>query len=197
MTKQDIIDVAIKEFAKYGFTGLSMSQLSSALGITKPAIYYHFKNKQSLYDEVLLYLFGDINTKTDEILKSDLSPKEKFREYVKLEINAIRLYPEIVPISFREMAQFVSHTNKDIVRIYEKDIIDLTTLLNELNLKQRYKNVDFSLIKALIMGTVNVYYAMQISDIKLKPLHDFDKDKMFDYLAENITNIVLDALCED
>ena len=197
MTKQDIIDIAIKEFAKYGFTGLSMSQLSSVLGITKPAIYYHFKNKQSLYDEVLLYLFGDTNTKIDEILKSDLSPKEKFREYVKLEINAIRHYPEIVPISFREMAQFVSHTNKDIVRIYEKDIIDLTTLLNELNLKQRYKNVDFSLIKALIMGTINVYYTMQISDIKLKPLHNFDKDKMFDYLDDNITNIVLDALCED
>ena len=76
-------------------------------------------------------------------------------------------------------------------------IIDLTTLLNELNLKQRYKNVDFSLIKALIMGTVNVYYTMQTSDIKLKPLHNFDKDKMFDYLDENIANIVLDALCED
>ena len=198
MTKQDIIDISITEFAKYGYDGLSMSQLSLKLGVTKPAIYYHFKDKQNLYDEVLIYLFGEINNKTEKVINSDLTPEEKFKEYVKLEIDASRKYPEIIPISFREMAQFVSHTNSQIVAIYEKDIMNLSHILSELNLKKRYKNIDFSLIKALIMGTVNIYYTMHISDIELDSLKDFEKDndKIFDYLNETIPNIVLDALCE-
>ena len=148
--------------------------------------------------EVLIYLFGEINNKTEKVINSDLTPEEKFKEYVKLEIDASRKYPEIIPISFREMAQFVSHTNSQIVAIYEKDIMNLSHILSELNLKKRYKNIDFSLIKALIMGTVNIYYTMHISDIELDSLKDFEKDndKIFDYLNETIPNIVLDALCE-
>ena len=53
MTKKRILDVATEEFATLGYSGLSMNKLAEKLKINKAMIYYYFKDKRNLYDEVI------------------------------------------------------------------------------------------------------------------------------------------------
>ncbi len=48
-TKQQIISVALELFIKNGYEGTSLADIAGRIGITKPAIYYHFENKEKLF----------------------------------------------------------------------------------------------------------------------------------------------------
>ena len=51
-TRERILDVALDLFTDQGFDATSMREIAERLGISKPAIYYHFASK----DEILLAL---------------------------------------------------------------------------------------------------------------------------------------------
>lgn len=52
-SKEKIIEAAIDVFFEKGFDGASMRAIAEKAGLTKPMIYYHFKNKEALYLELL------------------------------------------------------------------------------------------------------------------------------------------------
>ncbi|MDC9613566.1 multidrug efflux transporter transcriptional repressor AcrR [Xenorhabdus khoisanae] len=47
-TRQQIIESAIKTFSERGVSGTSLSDIAIAAGVTRGAIYWHFKNKMDL-----------------------------------------------------------------------------------------------------------------------------------------------------
>lgn len=52
-TKQQIIEAATELFARKGFFGTSVSDLTQAVGLTKGALYYHFTDKDALFFAVI------------------------------------------------------------------------------------------------------------------------------------------------
>jgi len=52
-TRQAIIEASMKLFAKRGYHGTSVSQIAEATGLTKGALYWHFKGKEHLFLTVL------------------------------------------------------------------------------------------------------------------------------------------------
>ena len=52
-SKEEIINTAVKMFARDGFEAVSMSMLAGALGITKGALYRHFESKQDIFDSIM------------------------------------------------------------------------------------------------------------------------------------------------
>jgi len=48
-SKEKIIEAAIEVFFEKGFDAASMREIAEKAGLTKPMIYYHFKNKEALY----------------------------------------------------------------------------------------------------------------------------------------------------
>ena len=199
MTKDNILKVATKEFSIYGYDAVSMNKLASKLEVNKATIYYHFKDKKSLYQEILQSLIQLNQEKNEAIANSDIPAEEKFRQYIKLFIHTIKDNPEIVPIALREMANLGGNLEDSISSYLEKEMLYLKNIVLQLNLKEKYKHLDFYELKGLIMGTINTYYSMQMSNIKATGLKDLDKnsDKILDYLCEFITSLLLDALCED
>ena len=47
-TRAEILRVALELFTEKGFEGTSTRDISSALGITKSSLYYHFENKDAI-----------------------------------------------------------------------------------------------------------------------------------------------------
>lgn len=48
--KEEILIVALHLFARDGYEAVSVSQIARALGITKGALYRHFKSKRDIFD---------------------------------------------------------------------------------------------------------------------------------------------------
>ena len=199
MMKKRILDIATSEFAILGYSALSMNNLAKKLDINKGTIYYHFKDKKSLYNEVILSLIQLDKDEREAIVNSTLEPKEKFKQYIKSLINTMGDNPNIIPLALREMAGFDIGIESNISNNIENDIICMKKIVLQLNLKEKYKNTDFYQIKAMILGTIFTYYSMQKTPLELKNIKNLDKDnkKILNYIEEFISNILLDALCEN
>ena len=52
-TKERILDEALKLFAQSGYMGTSMNDIASKLGVTKAALYKHYKSKQEILDSII------------------------------------------------------------------------------------------------------------------------------------------------
>lgn len=52
-TKKEILKNSNLLFSKHGFDGTSTQMIANAVGIKKPSIYYFFRNKESIYVELL------------------------------------------------------------------------------------------------------------------------------------------------
>ncbi|MCC2388926.1 TetR/AcrR family transcriptional regulator [Bacillus pacificus] len=55
-TSQNIVEASFKLMAEHGIEKMSLSMIAKEVGISKPAIYYHFSSKEELVD----FLFEEI-----------------------------------------------------------------------------------------------------------------------------------------
>ena len=51
-TRQHILDVALRMFSQQGVSSTSLAEIAKAAGVTRGAIYWHFKNKSDLFSEI-------------------------------------------------------------------------------------------------------------------------------------------------
>jgi AcrR family transcriptional regulator len=51
--RQAIVDAATRLFAERGFRGVTTREIASAVGVTEPVLYEHFKTKRDLYDAII------------------------------------------------------------------------------------------------------------------------------------------------
>jgi TetR/AcrR family acrAB operon transcriptional repressor len=47
-SRRELVSIAIDCFSRYGYQGTSIDRIARAAGVTKGALYYHFKDKQDL-----------------------------------------------------------------------------------------------------------------------------------------------------
>jgi AcrR family transcriptional regulator len=63
-TREQIRAVALEMFAERGYDGTSLREIAEQLGVTKAAVYYHFKTKE----DILVSLLEDFLAQVDELL---------------------------------------------------------------------------------------------------------------------------------
>lgn len=71
-TKQKILDVSLNLFSRKGFSAVSIRDICTQVNIKESSVYYHFKNKQAIFDE-LLHRFEQVATDMMVQLEQSLS----------------------------------------------------------------------------------------------------------------------------
>lgn len=65
-TKQLITDAAVRVAAQHGISGASMDQIAEAAGVAKGSLYYNFKSKDAIFEEVMRGGFARLAAVIDE-----------------------------------------------------------------------------------------------------------------------------------
>lgn len=81
-TRAKIMESALDVFSEKGFSGASLTEISSRVGVTKGALYWHFRNK----DDLLLQLVEELCRRGEEDVKNAFrsdNPAEMMRSYYK------------------------------------------------------------------------------------------------------------------
>jgi AcrR family transcriptional regulator len=76
-----IVATATELFATKGFSATSLQDLADRLGVTKAALYYHFRRKDDLIAEVLAPMVDDIDAWFAEVEAQHPSPREALESY--------------------------------------------------------------------------------------------------------------------
>jgi AcrR family transcriptional regulator len=81
-TKEAIIDAAVDVFAGRGYEHARLDQVARKAGVTKGAIYWHFKDKQDLYEHISRREQERMSALIDGVLKREETPFRKVRALV-------------------------------------------------------------------------------------------------------------------
>ena len=78
-TKQKILNVSLDLFSQKGFSAVSIRDICAQVMIKESTVYYHFKNKQAIFDE-LLYCFEQVANNMMIRLENSLSSQSCLSE---------------------------------------------------------------------------------------------------------------------
>lgn len=195
MTKDRILEVASIEFAKYGYDAVSMNNLVKKLDINKATVYYHYKDKKTLYIEVIKSVVEVINEKTRQIFKDDLSAEELFNAYLNVQIESIKEMPYTAALALREIANLGADIDETVVPLFEEDLRYLQIILDKLELKDSYKDISVYAFYSLIMGTIFTFYSIQMSDLPIGTKDELKQNdtKSLEFIASFISNLFLNG----
>ncbi len=78
-TRRLLLQAAQNLFSTYGYRGVSTKQIAEACGITQPALYKHFSDKQDLYVAMVLEMLTPVKTVLERIAQRSLLVSERLR----------------------------------------------------------------------------------------------------------------------
>ncbi len=81
--REKILLAAAKHFSKFGFEATSLEDIAAESSVTKPAIYYHFKDKAALYEAVLLFRLELLANRVEKAAAGAKGPEERLRAYIE------------------------------------------------------------------------------------------------------------------
>lgn len=76
-TRERMMDVAEPLFARHGFGGVTVDEVTAAVGVKKPDLYNHFRDKNDLYVAVRLRRLGCLQADLARALEATAPPAER------------------------------------------------------------------------------------------------------------------------
>jgi TetR/AcrR family acrAB operon transcriptional repressor len=83
-SRRDLMDIAIDCFARYGYQATSIDRIAKAAGVTKGALYYHFKDKEELLFEAVKNRVGQFERRVTRDLSSVTDAAQALGEVARL-----------------------------------------------------------------------------------------------------------------
>jgi AcrR family transcriptional regulator len=128
--REKILSTAKSLFIQYGYHALAMRQIAEALNVSKPALYYHFKDKEELFLAILVTYLDEMETALDRITAEPVTCPEKIRIFVEYVLVQPSDQRALIRLASQEMGQLSAPARKSFERIYrEKFVGKVETIL--------------------------------------------------------------------
>ncbi len=131
--KEEIMLTALKLFAESGFEAVSTSMIAGELGITKGALYRHYKSKQEIFDSIIEKMFEQDEKQAEEtnVPVREYEEDAESYEHTSLEdlcefVNSQYIYwtENEFALYFRRMITLEQYRNEEMKKLY-RDMLSL------------------------------------------------------------------------
>jgi len=126
-TKERILYISLELFAQKGFSGVSVREIASAVGVRESALYKHFKNKQDILDRIIVVMKERIESvylenQVPEVITEDVSQAYKelsFEKLFEISWNLFSLFTKDPVVSnYRKLLMREQFSNKQAANQY-------------------------------------------------------------------------------
>jgi TetR/AcrR family transcriptional regulator len=193
-----IRDAAIEVFAEAGYSGARVDEIAKRAGINKAMIYYRVGDKETLFQEVVHDIFGDITRRIKEDIKKDMSPEEKFKVYVSSIAGMMAKHPAFPKIMMREIASGWKHFSEDIIKDIAGILAIVKTIIDEGVEEGVFIEINPAVVHLMVIGAMLTHNGVQpvkktISQI-LAGKQKKPDDISFEHVVSEIQRVMLRAL---
>jgi AcrR family transcriptional regulator len=97
-TRQEILDVALREFARNGYAGARVDEIAANTRTTKRMIYYYFGGKEQLYIAVLEHAYSVARDAERYLDVEHLDPVTAIRTLAELNFDHHESHPDFISL---------------------------------------------------------------------------------------------------
>ncbi|CAG9295062.1 TetR family transcriptional regulator [Celerinatantimonas diazotrophica] len=161
-TRQVILDTALELFGEHGITKTSLTDIATAAGVTRGAIYWHFKNKNELFINLWDEFCEPLSNLLDASINADEpNPINKLRSlfttlFEDMATNQAQRQLFFILFSLDNASQDITEICRHTQLKYEEFLTDLeNSVKNAVAQGQLAKSLDAKITANLIATTVN------------------------------------------
>ena len=131
-TKERILYISLELFAQKGFSGVSVREIASAVGVRESALYKHFKNKQDILDSIIVVMKERIKSvylenQVPEVITEDVSQAYKdlsFEKLCEISWNLFSLFTKDPVVSnYRKLLMREQFSNEPAAKQYSESFL--------------------------------------------------------------------------
>jgi AcrR family transcriptional regulator len=111
-TRQEILDVALAEFARNGYSGARVDEIAAKTRTTKRMIYYYFTNKEQLYIAVLERAYATVRDAERQLDVDHLEPVLAMRTLAELTFDHHESHQDFIRLVAIENIHRAEHIAK-------------------------------------------------------------------------------------
>ncbi|MCV7220292.1 TetR/AcrR family transcriptional regulator [Mycolicibacterium elephantis] len=122
--KLQLSQAAARLFSERGYHNVSMDDVASAVGLTGPALYRHFRKKHDILAQAISEQLGAVHAVAEKAVAADLAPAERRAQFLS-ELGELVLEREEMMLWKRERRQ-LSESEQDAFRDKFNELLRLT-----------------------------------------------------------------------
>jgi AcrR family transcriptional regulator len=119
-----ILHEAARLFAERGFSGVSLEELGAAVGVSGPAVYRHFANKQALLGAILVRVSERLLSGGQEVIAAHQSPAERLNALIGFHVDFALTDADVIRVQDRDLAS-LSDDDRHTVRRLQREYVEL------------------------------------------------------------------------
>ncbi len=179
-----ILQVAEKLFAKKGFDGATIREISEKANVNVAMVSYYFGSKEKLLESLILYRTSDLKDSLEHIIDEDLNPTQKIEKFIQLYIERIDNNRD-----FHHILLFEISSNKramdfeSFTEVKKANIRSLEKIIHEGQSQNVFrKDINIHLIIPMVLGT---YFYFQMHKSFLSDVLSLDSEKNYNNYIQN------------
>ncbi len=158
-TRTAILSAAERLFVEKGYHAVSMRAIADAVGMTKAALYYHFRDKEQLFVAILERVLGELSALIEACRTADATHRAQIERIVQ---QIMRLPVERragLRLASQELGNLDAATRQRFVEQYHTQFIGrITAILAAGMANGEFKTLDPSLATWTLLGMMYPYF---------------------------------------
>lgn len=122
--QEQILATAKDLFVNKGYHGLSMREISDALGVSKAALYYHFRDKEGLFLAILKIYLDDLSVVLDRILCEPEVCSKKISAFIHHVLTQPGKQRATIRLASQEIVHLNNGARSAFDQVYHEQFID-------------------------------------------------------------------------
>lgn len=148
-TKENILNTSLKLFARDGYEAVSVSTIARKLGMTKGALYKHYKNKRDIFDSIVkrMYEIDEKRAQNYETPKYEYEkqPEEyktvSLHSFVRFTLAQFEFWTQDeFAADFRKMLMLEQYRSDEMAQLYKDCILSGPVKYTEDIFREMIKN---------------------------------------------------------
>lgn len=176
--------IAAELFARNGYHGTGMADLSDAVGLGRGALYYHINSKEAVLYAISAHAIDRLIEPSDQIVEEEGSVEDRMRALARVLMRNIAELSNEWTVFFREHIALTGERHADIMRRREHYEGLWTALLSEGTESGEFKDIPPVVTKG-ILGMFNYSYLWIRPDGPVPP----------EAIADSFCDVLLHGLC--
>ncbi len=119
-----LLHEAARLFAERGFAGVSLEELGAAVGVSGPAVYRHFANKQALLGAILVRVSARLLHGGRVVMTEGAEPRAQLDALVRFHVDFALSDADVIRVQDREL-ESLSDDDRHHVRRLQREYVDL------------------------------------------------------------------------
>ncbi|MBF4510369.1 MAG: TetR/AcrR family transcriptional regulator [Aeromicrobium sp.] len=184
VTRERILSHAGGLFADGGFDAVSIADIASAAGISTGLVYYHFKDKQTLYETAVregVHLLEEAAVAT---LGADAEPAERLRRFVASYMRLLEGQPALMRLLIRSVSDLGGPAPGHVLMRSAAIVDRLRTVLEEGIAAGAFRQVDAQMAATALFALINTLMTARVLDTPLGQSTTADVDTQAAFMTD-------------